>query len=817
MSNFVFADSPYRFSDPVRKYKANDPYYWEVDNIPIKQLEENCQWLKDQLQKNVLDIQLADVKRAEIAELKPYATGADRLVRVKAGRFTARINDVSNKDPLQFLTKVLGDKLGDMDTWQAQVNNSTDSSGAILSGALDKFKTYLAGNATNMVGLAERAFTWPVMDVDNNSPYVNNATDPLAYTNVDGAGKLGPTLVSQALLWAKSQGNTETHYLIPSYDILDSSIGFGRLPSLENHFIKHWRGVARTAIVDVPEELTIEVPAFDKEDFFYIDDNGETVVIDGVQSRIDLVFIYSKSVDASAASVYKGGVVQKITAPALGIVRGAGIGHNFQALNNVTKEYGPIDALDGQGNIQILANPSDQLDENNGFDSTIPVIRGSFPSPDDILNIAPLLAERLESNNLELIGQSILPVAYVFVRASADQDVASSDILLSTDIVDIRPFFRTAELTYNERAGLAAAMPQLSLANPAVGQAQVDFEIKKLKEYTDNRFSSEGKLRHMDLVAGGFLFGGWFFGPESSLYGWHSFSFKDNNDPVGDTKNFVRKKYFGINNAYSLDIPDYPDWDIATWALPMNQAGTYPNDYLTPFIGNKNGIPLNAGSFKEQTFPGMVASNGSPAERHSDLSVMAHNAWQAKDEGKPGLGTDAASWMHGTYISKTIEFDRSKSPWMLDYIVDINFVNCIAATSQGSDGIYGGGAGIAGWWVQKGYSSFTIFIAFTPPYAEAKNAIDFPAPQELGGVKTHHRSSNKFSSVIVGVKGMMEFQEDPANVCNQYGRPGYSYNPKVGICTYPTISWRMYGIPHDDKDFYYTNLNSKNPVITIKS
>ena len=41
--------SQYKFTQPLRYYKANDPYYYEVDNLPIRQLEENILWLKDQL------------------------------------------------------------------------------------------------------------------------------------------------------------------------------------------------------------------------------------------------------------------------------------------------------------------------------------------------------------------------------------------------------------------------------------------------------------------------------------------------------------------------------------------------------------------------------------------------------------------------------------------------------------------------------------------------------------------------------------------------------------------------------------------------
>ena len=48
MAEIIYGDSAYQFTDPVRTFKANDPYYWEVDNIPIEQLQENCLWLKDQ-------------------------------------------------------------------------------------------------------------------------------------------------------------------------------------------------------------------------------------------------------------------------------------------------------------------------------------------------------------------------------------------------------------------------------------------------------------------------------------------------------------------------------------------------------------------------------------------------------------------------------------------------------------------------------------------------------------------------------------------------------------------------------------------------
>lgn len=41
-----YYDTPYTFISPVRHFKSNDPYYYEVDNIPIKQLEESQSFLK---------------------------------------------------------------------------------------------------------------------------------------------------------------------------------------------------------------------------------------------------------------------------------------------------------------------------------------------------------------------------------------------------------------------------------------------------------------------------------------------------------------------------------------------------------------------------------------------------------------------------------------------------------------------------------------------------------------------------------------------------------------------------------------------------
>ena len=70
-----FTNSPFIFTAPVRKYKANDPYYWEIDNIPLKQLQENCNWLKSQLGGTPGTETTGPITRAQLDELRPFVDG----------------------------------------------------------------------------------------------------------------------------------------------------------------------------------------------------------------------------------------------------------------------------------------------------------------------------------------------------------------------------------------------------------------------------------------------------------------------------------------------------------------------------------------------------------------------------------------------------------------------------------------------------------------------------------------------------------------------------------------------------------------------
>ena len=195
--------------------------------------------------------------------------------------------------------------------------------------------------------------------------------------------------------------------------------------------------------------------------------------------RIDLLVAYSLPIDSSSTTLnnYETGfcngavpVAKTITTPTLGLVRGAGIGLEK---NNQTNPLS-IETLEGcesptgpAGSARITANASDKEATANVGIKRINgnVVHGSFPSPDDLLNQAPNLALGVGSDAWGLIGQAALPLAYVVVTKG-------QSVITANDIIDIRPFLRTTEFTYNERAGIAAANPPLSFAKCCYGRRE---------------------------------------------------------------------------------------------------------------------------------------------------------------------------------------------------------------------------------------------------------------------------------------------------------------------------------------------------------
>lgn len=498
--------TPYSFIQPIRYYKANDPYYYEVDNIPLRQLEENILYIKNKLEGGDGDAYLtqkSELNLYNIRQLRPKSIGG-RVIQVNAGRFVSRVNDAFNiPNPL--------DKIGSL--------TSNGFTGMIIRD-LDKewtpaqrdkvWNDFISGNKEYNINGLEFTYTfqnspvglgasWGVADANTNYPKYNNGN------------KIWP---GQSV-YGSLAGSLDNSFPFSS-DITGATLySAANLNTIHLSFVKMWRGVFRTTVVDFPD-TTINIPVFNEDDYSYVDDNGVKHNISDVVQRIDLLVAYSLPIDSSSTTTqsFQGDATpETLTTPTLGIVRGAGIGIMKDGLDSIHTLDGAESNPDYPytGTSKIVGNKGDSSNnaESMGITNRLGIkIHGSFPSPDDLLNIAPLLALDVESDNFQLIGQAALPLAYVVVTKG-------STVVTQNDIIDIRPFLRTTEFTYNERAGIAAANPPLSFANPAVGAFQLRDIVGEI-EVAQNllranlqleKTKSNGRVLYTDYVMGGLAYG----------------------------------------------------------------------------------------------------------------------------------------------------------------------------------------------------------------------------------------------------------------------------------------------------------------------
>jgi hypothetical protein len=481
-----FVSSPYLFTDPPRYYKANDPYYFEVDNIPLKQIHENCLWLKDQIAG--VDTEVSGLPVRKIIDLQPHVSETDRNLRVRAGKFTARINDAYSTNANQFWATFDNNQTVDLERSPIYVNPSViinDSAFSTIVGQTVNQILYNNGLYDHYQHYPALIQIEPVISQSNvpNGPINFNFIASPSYLTTGGLSIAQIPKVRAAAWKQKTDTAVQEHPRKPD------------LQQLSVDFCRRWQGVFRTSVVNSPNTLNIPIPAFNEAD--YIDNN----ISEGLdaQVRIDLVFMYAHPVDSSESYIAKsaGEGPERITMPRLGLVKGAGailapnaiegtpavdiittpslIGGadwTSQATNN-EKYYSLLqNGLEG-ASMSIQSTLSDQLAAHTPFNVTT---GASFPSPDDLLNLAPLLSQDALDGGLQTVGQSVLPICYVIVKKG-------SPIILEEDIIDIRPFLRTTELTYNERAGVAAANPPLSLANPATGKYELYRALEGMREY----------------------------------------------------------------------------------------------------------------------------------------------------------------------------------------------------------------------------------------------------------------------------------------------------------------------------------------------
>jgi hypothetical protein len=842
MAEIIYGDSAYKFTDPIRLYKANDPYYWEVDNLPLKQLQENSLWLKDQLVKAPFGI--ANVQRKDLAELKPYSDGVDRIVKVQPGRYTARINDAytANQQPLQSLKKVLGDNLGDPNAFGALLMSSDTTevlhqmSPYELYSVLTSVKDILDTDALGLNGLIERAFAYPTKDSANSilSEYTSSSVASIGKGTLVGEFR-PPFPIAEALLYMYYDSPSNTEFLTLTYDVANEGAGFLHMPTLENALIKRWRGVGRLAMVDVPTTLEFDIPPLLAEDeFFYIDELGNKQAILGVNHRIDLLFIYSKPIDVSATTILKGGSKQVINAPILGIVKGAGLGLDFTKQtdpNAFAIGAGPKNAYDEEGNPIILACVGDQNNLQMGFaaENNELGFRGSFPVPDDLLNLAPALSEKLTGNEWDLVGQTILPIAYVVSRATTTVNTAGQSIISDDDVIDIRPFLRTAELSYNERTGIMGAYPPLSLANPAVGKAELDVEVRKTVQHVEGLIPDAASTGPR-MISSGYVFGGRNFGVEGALMDFYKSGVSPSFSNLAGTddttlKKFILNKYKFGGALTPVDIPDYPQWDKAEWTKVdhesddgvqltdaesgitegiLDDVGRYPYDYMNTIAYGGERQPY----FGVHDDKATSKAKKSKAKQVTQLGIDGSNFPPQQD-----FDGDAP-YFNTHYCKKTIKFKSGLLPWLEDYVVNAQFINCIPMTYRGhpADQFEHAAGGCAGIWVEKGVDEFTIYVAWqAADHARhpSANYPQFAAPHSIDvttfskgkkkkkkKVKTTQvdlveRTGSRWVGFIVPVMDIIKTTD------NEY----YDNSPEVGMCIYPTIQWTLTLIPKTEAEF----------------
>lgn len=813
-NEFSFFEGNYRFTDPVRYFTSTDPYYWEVDNIPLKQLQENDLWLKDQIEQGFKNFSVS-FDRKDFNELKPFSDGEDNVVKVKPGKFSARINYVDTNHRLMEVTRVLGQVFDDPNSWIfATLRNAT------VSDNVDKIVSTTGTDSLGLNGLVERTYSWHVKDLYSVFEDISIAQGFTGYSPL------------QAYQWGGVPYNPNDRPFPQDESALRPDYGFRRMPTIEGWFMKFWRGVFRIAVVNVPETLEIEVPPFSETDFDYIDENGNTVSQPDASVRIDLLFVYAKPIDVSGLKVKGSGRINStrtLTTPQLGLVRGAGVILNKGSRNSGATTY--QSNFDSAGNLKILASPADASSLTGGF--TDLEIRGSFPAPDDLINAAPLILETLEGNDPRLVGQTGLPLAYIVVKKDATTNEFGEAIITDSDIIDIRPIFRTTELTYNERAGLAAAFPQTSIANPVVTDARlknVTITIGKELETLDTTLRAtidEKILRRARVVGAGTIFGGSKFGPEGAIRNLYSSQGADSNQSYAR----LRSTY---NFASQQATPFLPDWDVAPW-VPSTGRKTYPNDcvhlHAHPFTNS-----LRSGEQFDYIGKCSLTYNGGRLEQTFNPSLIF-------------------------YCKKTIRIDRSAVSWMDHYTVDAHLVNCVPL-SHPPELVYRGNysetkpfGGASDIWIEYGYDQFTIYCAWvgglqnifandrsmnrqlenreeyivgstpnsTQPVGGGSTTTDWGAAFRdpntgVGYARIPRSSTTEYVNILRS--GLGTVRDDPYvaagfTVMNRELSVKNNVNLQTaGICIYPTIKFTITGFPGNWSG-YARNMNNDNAVVTL--
>ena len=808
-SEFTYKPSSHQFTDPIRLFKANDPYYWEVDNIPLNQVQESLLWLKDQV--GVAE-EVTKLNRADFDELRPTATGEDRVVKVSPGRFMGRVNDAFNTGISTLALNALNN------TALGSVENTGISEMDITTP--DSTLQALAGIAATNVLADNGLYDYTQHNVTRPGASTNVAWQS-GYTSFIQNKKTGVADLQKIKLALWKQGTTvKTYGGNPSTEV--------DLQQLSVEFTRVYGAPFRTSLVNIPTELTIDIPSFNDEDYQYPETNTYVPSV-----RVDLLFIYTKPIDAESTTILKqeGESVSKILSPQLGLVKGAGvislnpkpsvpgaawygssIDENFFASEGYTnnKEDGnlffdPSGNADAQGNRQVASVLADLNQNTIGVANTY----ANFPSPDDLMNAAPYITDGVSKTNSQLIGQSVLPIAYIFTKKE-------KPLIESVDILDIRPFFRTAELTYNERAGIAAANPPMSLANPAVSKYQLADTTTKMRDYVIGKIPPTPSYPRP--VGSGYVFGGIKYGPEGVLAraaaddSWDSntYSFTAGNGgdfSIQSISDWLKEAGY-IPNV-SGNVPDLPDWDTPPWAEAMSdEGGKKRNDrfYYTYINGPTQDDKCTAETYNFSKDDDFVNKWGNKVTR---------------------VGFNDRSGNFSWFVKKRINLDKTNVEWMQDYHVRLTLANCALGAQQSWYSDHDDNNDAATWgqpqglFIEKYPDYFNIVACWVTksPFRASKDSGPGSEYKRINGNPVQNRTNSLFSNIFVTSDAMRLNQSPGSKTQTGYFTKGNihaSYMARNGMCTYPTVHFEIIGYPET-----YTNTmniqTGTNPTIQLQS
>ena len=373
-----------RINEDIRFYLPADPYYYQVDNLPLEDLVKNDRILQEQIDELNAEDRGTTVNRDGINELLPFIDNAlPGTVSVRAGNFIGRSQRTSG--PNIPGTNVNGDKNG---TFEMNEPPTRDD------------------------------------DYNVSNPPLKNDSGPA-----------------------------------------DS--------------------VGRTAVYNFPGG-NIMIDGFDYNEFgIGLNPNLTTAPL----GRIDLVGI--TTVNGAMDDPYvpgndTGGALETGDGkPKLAVVKGAGM----IAGNTNVREIQIGSRFITVGNPQELINDyGKDLDGNVVPNPTF----GTIPMPDDVVNVCmsrPDVTEALnEFANDNKNASFFLPLAYVYVP----QSHVKGNPIPTAYLKDIRPLFRTAELTLAERQAIAAS-ENPSLRNPfattshatGIADARVDLLRQEVQQLRD--------------------------------------------------------------------------------------------------------------------------------------------------------------------------------------------------------------------------------------------------------------------------------------------------------------------------------------------